>query len=147
MFRARDRAKSPEESGEEMPAKGRRPGALSVPGSGTLPAPSEGSTGRKAGAPKPCRANESVTAATTWSARPAGSSASIEPPNPPPVIRAPSAPASEAASTATSSSAQLTSKSSRRDACEANNSSPTSSTRPASSRSAARAVRPISLTT
>ena len=46
----------------------------------------------------------------------AGSSASTEPPNPPPIIRAPNAPAASAASTVESASGQETSKSSRSDA-------------------------------
>ena len=58
----------------------------------------------------------------TGSARPSGTSAMMQPPKPPPVIRAPSAPASLAASTARSTVGTVISKSSRMEACEASSS-------------------------
>ncbi len=57
----------------------------------------------------PRAANAVVIAARTASTLLVGTSATEEPPNPPPVIRAPSAPACLAVSTLTSSSSQETS--------------------------------------
>jgi len=58
-----------------------------------------------------------VTAPRTGPAAVAGTSASTEPPNPPPIIRAPNAPAASAAVTVASASGQEISKSSRSDSC------------------------------
>src|SRR5699024_11289351 len=64
---------------------------------------------RNTGAGNPSAANAPVTASATAGLAPAGTSAIADPPNPPPVIRAPSAPACRAARTATSSWAAETS--------------------------------------
>ncbi len=69
------------------------------------------------------------------------------PPNPPPVMRAPTAPASIAASTAVSSSGQEISKSSRIEACEATSSGPSRSKSPSRRASTAASTRAFSLTT
>ena len=71
----------------------------------------------------------------------------MQPPKPPPVIRAPSAPAARADSTARSTVGTVISKSSRIEAWEASSSGPSSATRPARSTSAAACTRAFSVTT
>ena len=73
--------------------------------------------------------------------------ATAEPPNPPPVIRAPTAPASFAAPTARSSSGQEISKSSRMEACDAANRSPSAGQSPLAMASTVCVTRAISVTT
>ena len=85
------------------------PEALASAGVSSFPsrrAPADGATGRTTGGSKPLAAKASTTASATWVCCWTGTSATAEPPNPPPVILAPSAPAAIADSTATSSSAQ-----------------------------------------
>ncbi len=77
----------------------------------------DGAASRNSGAVHERRAYASVTAARTAPPAVPGTSASTDPPNPPPIIRAPSAPAASAASTAASASGQETSKSSRSETC------------------------------
>jgi P450-derived glycosyltransferase activator len=78
---------------------------------------SEGTASRNSGAVQPCRAYASLTAPRTGPLAASGTSASTQPPNPPPIIRAPSAPEASAVSTAASASGQEISKSSRSEAC------------------------------
>ena len=87
---------------------------------------SEGTASRNSGAVQPGRANASVIASRTGPPAVAGTSARTEPPNPPPIIRAPNAPAASAASTVASASGQEISKSSRSDACDCVSSRPIS---------------------
>jgi hypothetical protein len=86
----------------------------------------DGTASRNSGAFQACRANAAVTASRTWPSPVAGTSASTEPPNPPPIIRAPNAPATSAASTVASASGQEISKSSRSEACDCVSSRPMS---------------------
>jgi cytochrome P450 len=74
---------------------------------------SDGTASRNSGKVHERAANALVTASRTGAAE--GTSASTEPPKPPPIIRAPSAPAATAEATATSASGQEISKSSRSD--------------------------------
>ena len=85
--------------------------------------------------------------AATRSASPAGTKAMMQPPKPPPVIRAPSAPASLAASTARSTVGTVMAKSSRIEAWDASNSGANSANRPATRSSAASRTRASSVTT
>ena len=88
-------------------------------------APSDGTASRNSGALQARRANAAVIASRTGPPA-AGTSASTEPPNPPPIIRAPNAPAASAASTVASASGQEISKSSRSEACDSVSSRPIS---------------------
>ena len=97
----------------------------------------------KAGSVGVAPASASVTAAATARARAAGSSTMTQPPNPPPVIRAPSAPAASAASTAVSAAGQDTSKSSRSDTCDWVSNLPHSAIWPARRSAATRFYSPV----
>src|SRR3954469_11989573 len=65
----------------------------------TRPAPPATCTVNTDGGSNPAAANASVTAVVTEPTRGRGTSATADPPKPPPVIRAPTAPAPTAAST------------------------------------------------
>ena len=91
------------------PGRGRPPRAGGARRQTSRPAPADGDTSKVRGDSQPASAKASATAARTAVTRSCGTSATAEPPNPPPVIRAPRAPASTADATAVSSSAQLTS--------------------------------------
>src|SRR5699024_2505817 len=73
------------------------------------PAPSDGGAWKASGRAKPGPAKAEAIAEATCSACSASTRALVEPPKPPPVIRAPWAPAARAASTAVSSGATVTS--------------------------------------
>src|SRR5918996_3037733 len=75
----------------------------------TRSAPADGSVARMSGSRYPAVANAARTDPATMSAPSAGTRAMAEPPNPPPVIRAPRAPAARAVAQARSSSGQDTS--------------------------------------
>ena len=76
---------------------------------GILRAPGAGSASKTAGARKPRSANAACTALSTAPTSSTGTIAMTDPPNPPPIIRAPSAPADSATSTAVSVSGTDTS--------------------------------------
>ena len=91
--------------------------------------------------------NAAGNSATVASMLSAGMSAMTQPPNPPPVIRAPSAPSDSSDSAVRSTSGTVMRKSSRIEACDAVSSGPMSDSRPASRSSTVSSTRAFSVTT
>ena len=99
------------------------------------------------GGPYPAAAKLRAISSPIRSDSPAATRAMMQPPKPPPVIRAPRAPEARAISTARSTCGTVISKSSRMDSCEASRSGARSAMRPARSTSTASSTRAFSVTT